>query len=97
MVLGLGALLMEPCLAQPARPMTGPPNPPNSAPVAAPDLSVAPYAMNYTDEAAQALGVHNGRLDAFSIKPSSKDSLLPTLRGGVDKGGATVQLRWKTD
>jgi hypothetical protein len=96
MVLGLGVLLMEPCLAQPARPVTSLPDPPRKAAEAS-DSSTAPYAMNYTDEAAQALGVRNGRLDAFSIKPSSQDSLMPTLRGGVDKGGATVQLQWKTD
>jgi hypothetical protein len=93
----LGVMLMGPCAAQPAKPIMNLPKPANSAPEASPEVPNAPYAMNYSDEVAQTLGIHDGRLDAFSIAPPPKENLMPTLRGGVGKSGATVQLRWKTD
>ena len=51
-----------------------------------------PYAMNYTDEAAQTLGIQDGQWQAFETHPS--DPLLPSLKGGVDKGAAMFKLQW---
>jgi hypothetical protein len=56
------------------------------------DAPNQPYAMNYTDEAAQRLGVHDGQWEAFETHPS--DPLLPSFRGGVDNGSAMVKLQW---
>jgi hypothetical protein len=56
------------------------------------DASNQPYAMNYTEEAAQRLGVHDGQWEAFETHPS--DPLLPSFRGGVDNGSAMVKLQW---
>ena len=53
-----------------------------------------PYPMNYTDEAAEALGIKNGHLDVFSVQPKSNDSLLPNVSGGVDHEGAMLKLQW---
>ena len=51
--------------------------------------------MNYTDEAAQSLGVKAGRMDFFSTSLShDNDPLMPSLRGGVDNGGAMLRLQW---
>jgi hypothetical protein len=51
-----------------------------------------PYAMNYTDEAAQSLGVKDGRWEAFDTH--SRDPMLPSLKGGVADGAAMVKLQW---
>jgi hypothetical protein len=53
-----------------------------------------PYAMNYADEAAQTLGVKNGRWEAFDT--DSSDPLMPSLKGGIDSGGAMVRLQWRS-
>jgi hypothetical protein len=53
----------------------------------------APYAMNYSDEAAQSLGVRNGRWEAFATQ--STNPLMPSLHGGIDKGGAAISLQWR--
>lgn len=52
-----------------------------------------PYPMNYSDEAANTLGIKNGHLDVFSVQPKSNDNLLPNLSGGVDHGGAMLKLQ----
>jgi hypothetical protein len=57
------------------------------------DQAQAPYAMNYTDEAAQSLGVKDGKWEAFSTGPS--DSLLPSVNAGADSGGAMIRLQWQ--
>lgn len=44
------------------------------------------------DQAAQRLGVQNGRWEAFSTTPSSR--LAPSLNAGVDSGGAMLRLQW---
>lgn len=59
-----------------------------------PSDKATPYPMNYTDEAAQTLGVKNGHLDVFSVQPKSDDSLLPNVSGGVDHRGAMLKLQW---
>jgi hypothetical protein len=56
------------------------------------EQATQPYAMNYADEAAQRLGVKDGKWEAFDTGSSS--SLLPSLKGGVDAGGAMVKLQW---
>jgi hypothetical protein len=52
-----------------------------------------PYPMNYADEAAQTLGVKDGRWDAFATH--SRDPLMPSLKGGIDNGAAMVKLQWQ--
>jgi hypothetical protein len=54
----------------------------------------SPYPMNYTDEVARAMGVQSGRMDLFDTGGSSDDSLLPSLKGGVDRDGAMIKLQW---
>ena len=51
-----------------------------------------PYAMNFTDEAAQTLGVHNGR---WGTTDPPRDGLVPNLSGGVDMGNPMVKLQWR--
>jgi hypothetical protein len=63
------------------------------------DRQQEPYAMNYADEAAQSLGVSGGRWEAFDTgndtSTSSSNPFLPSLRGGVDSGGAMIRLQWR--
>jgi hypothetical protein len=58
------------------------------------DKAESPYAMNYADEAAQTIGVRNGRLDVFSTKPAENQPYLPSLSGGVSGDGAMLKLQW---
>jgi hypothetical protein len=51
--------------------------------------------MNYADEAAQSLGVRGGRWEAFDTGPTSSNPFMPSLRGGVDSGGAMIRLQWR--
>jgi hypothetical protein len=51
----------------------------------------SPYAMRYTDEAAQTLGLKDGRWEAFA--PTS--SLMPRVNGGLEGGRPTVKLQWR--
>ena len=57
----------------------------------------ASYPMTYSDEAARALGIQNGRVDAFSVAPAPGNALVPKVEGGVDKKGPSLELRWKTN
>lgn len=52
-----------------------------------------PYAMNYPDEVAQRLGVHDGQWEAFDT--NSGGPLLPSFKGGVDSGSAMLKLQWQ--
>jgi hypothetical protein len=52
-----------------------------------------PYAMNYSDEAARKLGVQDGKWEAFITH--SSDPLMPSLKGGIDHGGAMISLQWR--
>ncbi len=54
--------------------------------------STQPYAMNFTDEAAQTLGVKNGRWEAFDTG-SSHNGLTTSLSGGIDRGHAMIKLQ----
>src|SRR4051812_42576660 len=50
----------------------------------------SPYAMSYTDEAAQTLGMKDGKWEAFTpVNP-----LMPRVNGGLDGGRPTVRLQW---
>jgi hypothetical protein len=62
---------------------------------AAPEQAKQPYAMNYTDEAAQTLGVRDGRMDVFSTRPASRSGLMPTISGGLGGEGAMLRLQWR--
>jgi hypothetical protein len=57
------------------------------------DNTPQPYAMNYSDEAAQTLGVKDGRWEAFNTQ--SSDPLMPSLKGGIDHSGAMISLQWR--
>ncbi len=51
-----------------------------------------PYAMNYTDQMAQSLGVKDGQWEAFQ----SRDPLMPSLNGGMGSGGQPMlKLQWR--
>jgi hypothetical protein len=60
-------------------------------PVRDPD---SPYAMNYADEAAQAIGVRDGHMDVFSAQPAENQSYLPSFSGGLGSDGAMLKLQW---
>lgn len=51
----------------------------------------SPYAMNYTDEAAQTLGLTNGKWEAFS----PTHPLMPRIHGGLEGGRPMVRLQWQ--
>jgi hypothetical protein len=57
------------------------------------DHQAQPYAMNYTDEAAQKLGVRDGKWEAFD--PRSSDPLVPSVKGGMDGGRPMISLQWR--
>jgi hypothetical protein len=50
-----------------------------------------PYAMNYADEAAQTLGVREGKWEAFT--PRSSD--MPSVKGSMDGGRPMLILQWR--
>jgi len=52
------------------------------------------YPMNFSDEAAQTLGIQNGHWAAFDTGPS-RSGLTPALSGGIDKGGVMIKLQWR--
>jgi hypothetical protein len=58
------------------------------------DDAKAPYAMNYTDEAAQTLGFRDGHMDVFSTKPAENKVYLPSFSGGLGGDGAMLKLQW---
>lgn len=58
------------------------------------DAPPAPYAMNYVEEAAQNIGVRDGRWDMFSAHPAENQPYLPSLSGGVGSEGAMLKLQW---
>jgi hypothetical protein len=57
------------------------------------DLS--PYPMNYTDEAAQSLGISHGEMDILS--PASRHNPGLQLRGGIDHGIPEFKLQWPSN
>jgi hypothetical protein len=57
------------------------------------DNQTQPYAMNYVDEAAQTLGVRDGRWEAFQPRSGA----MPALKGGLDGGRPMLFLQWRPD
>jgi hypothetical protein len=57
------------------------------------DTDAQRYPMSWSDEAAQRLGVRNGKWEAFSTTPSSR--LEPSVSAGADAGGAMLKLQWR--
>jgi hypothetical protein len=55
------------------------------------DSRSQPYAMTYTDEAAQKLGIRDGKWEAFK----SRDPLMPSLNGGINDGRPMIGLQWR--
>ncbi len=51
------------------------------------------YPTTWGDEAAQSLGVQDGKWEAFHTEPTSR--LAPSLNAGVDSGGAMLRLQWR--
>ena len=56
------------------------------------DSQTQPYAMNYADEAAQRLGIHEGQWEAFDTQ--SSNPMMPSFKGGVENGSAMFKLQW---
>ena len=77
-----------------AGPITAASNYPGAPKPVYDDGNVSPYAMNYTDEAAQTLGVHDGHVDVFTARPADNQSYLPTFSGGLGGDGAMLKLQW---
>ncbi len=50
-----------------------------------------PYAMNYADQAAQTLGVKDGKWEAFT--PRSGD--MPSVKGSLESGRPMLILQWR--
>ncbi len=53
--------------------------------------SPAPYAMSYSEQAAQSLGFKDGQWEAFDASATNPLA----LKGGIDKGGPMLRLQWK--
>ena len=69
---------------------TAAPPPPSIQELRYADSKPAPDAMNYTDEAAQRLGLRDGHWEAF--RPS--DPLMPSVSGSIGQGGPMLKLEW---
>ena len=54
---------------------------------------VPSYPMNFPDEAAQTLGVHNARWEVFDTGPS-RNALTSNLSGAIETSNATIKLQW---
>jgi hypothetical protein len=50
------------------------------------------YPTTWGDEAAQRMGVQDGKWEAFRTTPSSRFE--PSLDAGVDQGNAMLRLQW---
>ena len=55
------------------------------------DRERQPYAMSYSDEAAQRLGLADGHWEAFQGQSGGSG---PTFKGGLDTRGAVLRLQW---
>jgi hypothetical protein len=53
-----------------------------------------PYAMNYADEAAHAIGVRDGRWEVIGTG-ISRSGVMPNVSGGVDRGHPMLKLQWR--
>jgi hypothetical protein len=56
----------------------------------------SPYPTNYAEEVAQRLGVQNGKVSLFEIRPQDdRSALMPTFSGNLGPQGAMFSLKWK--
>jgi hypothetical protein len=53
----------------------------------------APFAIAYSDEAAETLGVHDGKW-AFLDTGRPARAYMPSLKGGVERDGLKLRLMW---
>jgi hypothetical protein len=105
LIIGLGLLLLPGQAAFADRSFGGhiPGNDPLASPLAypgapkrpAPEEQAPPYAMRYSDEAAQTLGLRDGHMDLFSSKPVTNNGLMPSFSGGLGSEGAMIRLQWR--
>jgi hypothetical protein len=97
-MVGVALLAASPAMAHIATlgsaPITSAANYPGAPKPVSDDTNVSPYALNYADEAAQSLGVRDGRMDVFTAKPPDNQSYLPTFSGGLGGDGAMLKLQW---
>ena len=77
-----------------AGPITSPTDYPGAPRPAYDDDNASPYAMNYADEAAEALCFDHGHVDVFNAKPADNQSYLPTFSGELGGDGAMLKLQW---
>ena|ERR1700761_90363 len=56
------------------------------------DADTQRYPTTWSDEAAQRLGVQDGKWEAFHTTPSSQFE--PSFSAGADAGGAMLKLQW---
>jgi hypothetical protein len=92
---GIALFYATPSLARHRFPVTAPALPTEHQIALATDQEQPLYPMKYADEAAQSLGVRGGRWEAFDTGPTSSNPFMPSLRGGVDSGGAMIRLQWR--
>jgi hypothetical protein len=57
------------------------------------DQQTTPYAMNYADEAAQTIGVREGRWEVIDTR--SRYGLLPNVSGTLARGNPMLKLQWR--
>ena len=60
------------------------------------DSPKQPYAMRYTDEAAQTLGFLDGHMNVFSSRPDENNPFVPVFSGGIGGGGVMLRLQWRS-
>jgi hypothetical protein len=97
-IVGMALLATNPAMAHiatlGAAPITSATNYPGAPRPVYDDVNASPYALNYADEAAQTLGVRDGRVDVFAAQPADNQSYLPTFSGGLGGDGAMLKLQW---
>ena len=78
--MALAVLVSGPVSARPplgAGPIHSPRDYPGAPKPVYDDRNISPYAMNYTDEAAQALGFRDGHTDVFTVTPPTASPICP--------------------
>jgi hypothetical protein len=58
------------------------------------DAPPAPYAMNYVEEAAENIGVRDGRWDMYSSNSAENRPYLPSISGTMGSSGPMLKLQW---
>jgi hypothetical protein len=61
-----------------------------------PEEKTSPYPTNYSEEVAQRLGIVNGKVNVFEIRPQDdRSALMPTVSGNLGAQGAMLNLKWR--